>query len=1235
MKSSLRRLGIRTKLIVLFLTIKVIPLILLALLAWEGITGLGGNVATLADGWSAEVRTLAAGMGKSFSLEAERALNDRAREELERLTTDTARAVADFLYDRDRDILFAAQLEPAEDAYRRFVATQTRGLVAPGAWKLGADGKAWVPVAAAAEPPPAAVPDNPENRLDFHYRPPEAVLRTVPRPLYHEITFIDLDGREKIKVTTGGPLSPALNDVSKRENTYCRAEGYFAELAKLKPGQIWVSEVIGPYVGSRIIGPATPDKAKALGLPFEPEKEAYAGRENPRGKHFRGIVRWVTPVVRNGKRLGYVSLALNHDHLMSFTDHLLPTPARYTAIADASGGNYAFMWDHRDRAIAHPRHHSIVGIDPASGDYAVPWLPADLYDGWQQSRQPLARFLAGIPAFDRQSRERKPAEALTRAGSVGLDCRYLNFAPQCQGWHDLTKAGGSGSFLIQWSGVWKLTTAASIPYRTGQYGETPRGFGYVTIGANIDDFRQPAVSTGAKINGRVGEFERHMQQEQDALHSRVMATMADIARNLTVATGFMILAVIAVAVWLASLLTRRVTDLTAGLRRIEEGDFSHRLDKTSDDEIGRLTDALNRMADSVQQSFKRLEDDQLDALRKSEEQHRQVVDNASEGILVTQGSRIVFANPKLEQMAACPLDELYRRPFPELIHADDHALLAEDGDCLLRGDEPTARYAFRIVRPDAAALWVELSAVPIEWLGQQATLSFVTDISENRRLDDHLKEVLAEREAILEHAVVGIAFLDAEGRPRWANRAMGQIFGVDFVGILGSSLEPYYQSRAEYLAVGGAVQEAVLAGESFSAEVNMRRADGTPFWAHISGKAVNPNDFAQGSVWVVTDISQRRKLEKQLVRTTAEAEIILQSTLIGIIYTSNRVIRFANRTFAEMLGYEPEELIGQSSQIYYPDEKSWRQTGDVAYPVLARGEAFSGERRLKRKNGEIMWIQIYGKSIFPGEPARGVIWTMIDISERRRAEENILKLIKQQRELNDMKSHFVSMTSHEFRTPLATILSSAELLRYYSDRLPKEEKDEILGSIDTAVMRMARMLDGILMIGRVDAGQMEFKPAPVNIDRLCRNLVQEAAKATQPGSQASARFNYACDCADEIVLLDEKLLQHALGNLLNNAFKYSPKGEPVDLEIDSGDTEIRVRIADRGIGIPAEHLPRLFETFQRAGNVGNISGSGLGMAIVKRALDLHGGRIHVESEVGCGTTFTVVLPKQLAPEAAR
>ncbi len=612
------KLGIRAKLILLFVVIKVLPMLLLAGIAWLGVTQLGTQVEQRSAEMGESVRSTVGDLNEVMAKESVRALDEKSRESIERLTTDTALAVAEFLKGRDSDILLAAALEPSETSYRQFVRNRTRGLIDSGKWVLADDGKTWTP----AETPPAApvaiTPDNPENQQNFNYRPPERFGQRVERPLYHEMTFVGLDGQERFKVSSSGLLPAGLRNVSRKDNTYARAETYFAELKRLKPGEIYVSDVIGPYVRSSFYGPVIPAAAEKLGKPFEPEKEAYSGTENPVGQRFKGIVRWATPVMKSGTIVGYVTLALDHDHVMSFTDNLMPTAARYTPISDATNGNYAFMWDYLDRSIAHPRHQSIVGFDPATGEYETPWLEASIYKGWQDSGKPLREYLTDVPIFDGQSRDKKPSVELIKAGIRGLDCRYLNFAPQCHGWYDLTKQGGSGSFVILWSGVWKLTTAATIPYYTGQYGKTPRGFGYVTIGANVDEFHKAATDTKAQLDQRVQAYGEQIKQEGEETRQMIGASMKTTAVSLTLSTGVMVVVVILIAIWLASLLTRRVTHLTQGLAKIEQGELAYRLPNAGDDEMGQLTNSINRMADSVQASFQRLDE----ARERAEEANR-------------------------------------------------------------------------------------------------------------------------------------------------------------------------------------------------------------------------------------------------------------------------------------------------------------------------------------------------------------------------------------------------------------------------------------------------------------------------------------------------------------------------------------------------------------------------------------------------------------------------------------
>ncbi|MEC5396853.1 sensor histidine kinase [Uliginosibacterium sp. H1] len=600
--------GIRGKLILIFVVIKVVPLLLLAWVAWSAAQGLSvsisGRATTMAEGMLGSIRQV----GEQVTGDAIAALDDRSREAIERLTTDTAQSVATFLYDRDADILQAAQIDASEAAYAGFLRHRQRALHEHGPWQLSADGMRWQ-AATPQQPDSTAVADArqalPDNARNFSARPPEYLGQRVMRPLFAEMSFIDTQGQERVKLRNVEWMPAGLRDVSQSANTFVRAEHYWPALKKLKPGEIYVSEVIGAYVGSKLIGMYTPEAAKKAGIPYEPTKSAYAGTENPLGQRYHGIVRWATPVVRNGVVAGYVTLALDHAHLRQFTDHVMPTAQRYTPIIDAIEGNYAFMWDHKSRAIVHPRDYFIVGYDPANGQPVTPWLDQQLYEEWQASGKASPAFLQEVPDFRDQSLKRKPAGALVKAGTVALDCRYLNFSPQCAGWHQLTERGGSGSFVIFFSGLWKLTTAATIPYYTGQYGDSARGFGFVTIGANVDDFHKAATDSARQIGLTISEKNRAFQGERAALMVAIEDNLHGTAKALTVSTLAMVVIVIAIAIWMAAFLTTRITDMIHGIERFRHGDLSHRLKVRSHDEMGRLAQAFNSMADSVQESLVR------------------------------------------------------------------------------------------------------------------------------------------------------------------------------------------------------------------------------------------------------------------------------------------------------------------------------------------------------------------------------------------------------------------------------------------------------------------------------------------------------------------------------------------------------------------------------------------------------------------------------------------------------
>ena len=208
--------------------------------------------------------------------------------------------------------------------------------------------------------------------------------------IYKEISFFDLEGNEKIKVSSS---NTTLKNISKKENTLCKSETYFNKIDSLKKGEIYVSDVIGEYVPSNIVGSFTKAKAKKANIEFKPENHGYAGKENPKGKKFEGIIRFVTPKYENGKKIGYISMALDHKHIMEFTDYVVPTKESSLNYSDASSGNYAFMWDSEGRNIAHARDYFISGFNKETGNREIPWLSQDITDKINVSDQKWDTFL--------------------------------------------------------------------------------------------------------------------------------------------------------------------------------------------------------------------------------------------------------------------------------------------------------------------------------------------------------------------------------------------------------------------------------------------------------------------------------------------------------------------------------------------------------------------------------------------------------------------------------------------------------------------------------------------------------------------------------------------------------------------------------------------------------------------------------------------------------------------------
>ena len=289
--------------------------------------------------------------------------------------------------------------------------------------------------------------------------------------------------------------------------------------------------------------------------------------------------------------------------------------------------------------------------------------------------------------------------------------------------------------------------------------------------------------------------------------------------------------------------------------------------------------------------------------------------------------------------------------------------------------------------------------------------------------------------------------------------------------------------------------------------------------------------------------------------------------------------------------------------------------------------------RFWRQSQQVMASIVFGAGAILALALGAVGWALarqrIELADRvaerteelRAANEKLTLAVAREQELNALKTSFVSMVSHELRTPMQIIQSSAELLDRYHERLSAEQRDQHFQSINGAIVRVANLTEEVLLFSRLEAARLALELKPFDLDAWLPTLAAEleAAHAERGPVKITGRL-------DGEIQADERLLRHILGNVLGNALKYSPAKAPVDLEVSRDGADVVFLVTDRGIGIPAEDQSRLFVSFHRGENARHLPGTGLGLVIVKRCVELHRGRITLTSQPGEGTTVSIRLP---------
>lgn len=244
------------------------------------------------------------------------------------------------------------------------------------------------------------------------------------------------------------------------------------------------------------------------------------------------------------------------------------------------------------------------------------------------------------------------------------------------------------------------------------------------------------------------------------------------------------------------------------------------------------------------------------------------------------------------------------------------------------------------------------------------------------------------------------------------------------------------------------------------------------------------------------------------------------------------------------------------------------------------------------------------------------------IAERKKAEEETKKALDKERELNELKTKFVSIASHEFRTPLSTVLSSASLVQQYKKKGDLEKIDKHVLRIKSSVNHLTAILNDFLSLGKLEEGRIEVVKEMVSIDEFFEEIHEEMRPLLKDGQH----IELTCEVLQKEIPVDKRVLRNILFNLLSNASKYSAPHKPIYIHCSSLNSHLAITIKDEGIGIPEVEVKHLFERFFRASNVTNIQGTGLGLNIVKRYVDLLNGTIDFSSAEGKGSTFSITIP---------
>lgn len=582
-------------------------------------------------------------------------------------------------------------------------------------------------------------------------------------------------------------------------------------------------------------------------------------------------------------------------------------------------------------------------------------------------------------------------------------------------------------------------------------------------------------------------------------------------------------------------------------------------------------------------------------------------------------------NPAAERIFGWSEAEVCDRPNP-IVPEDKIEEFQSLKQSILQG---TIHYTgeLRRQKKDGTPIDISFSAAPLKDSegNVNGLVAVVADITEQKRQEEQLRllqsVVVNTNDAVL---ITEAAPIDEPGpRILYANKAFTNMTGYTLEEVLGKNPRILQGAKTDSGELKK-VREALSRWESATVEVINYRKDGSEFWVEFSVVPVaDKTGWYTHWISVQRDITERKEAEKALRKSEERFRSLIENALdIITIIDADGTISYESPSVEKVLGYASADLVGKNIFEYIHPDDVTNALRTFTNTIQNPGTALSIEFRRRHKDGTWRIFEAISQNFVDYAETTRIFVNSRDITERKRLDEIRLAL-EREKELSALKVRFFSMASHEFRTPLSTILAAAQLLENSSSQSEQNEKiTRNLNRIQSSVKTMIQLLDDILTINRAETGKLEFKPQFLNLENFCLNLIEEIRLSQ--GANHQIKFGSVGECSR--AYLDEKLLKSIVSNLLSNAIKYSSQGSNIYFSLECDRHNAILRIRDQGIGISEADQKQLFEPFHRGKNVRNIPGTGLGLVVVKKCVELHGGSINLKSEVGVGTTFTVSLP---------